>query len=246
MIPPPWRHDGLKIGSMQAGMTRVSGPKIQFCLLAILLAFWSRPAAAQELWKSLGDLCDGRCAATIFAGVQNETSQARMFGAKAEFTPPWEYQFSNGYFLGGTLSRELWDLNGIVAIEAELGLGQRFGTLHETEVWGAAYLRWKYFPWNNYLRTTVAVSTGVNYASSLPDYEIVNSGNGRGSKALHYFSPEITFALSSNPDTELVIRNHHRSGGAEWWGAEHPIYGTLFRNTYGGVQYLSVGLRQRF
>jgi hypothetical protein len=34
-------------------------------------------------------------------------------------------------------------------------------------VWLAFYARWKYFPWNDYVRTTVAASTGVNYAYAL-------------------------------------------------------------------------------
>ena len=210
------------------------------------MVFWSGPLAAQDLWKPLSDLCARQCAATLFVGIQANTSMTKMFGARGEFTPPWEYEFDRGVFVGGALSRQLWDFNDIVAIEAEVGVGQRFVTFHESEVWGAVYLRWKYFPWNHYLRTTVAVSTGVSYASGIPDYEIAQSGNGRGSRVLHYFSPEITFALPSNPDTELVIRNHHRSGGADWWGESHPIFGKIFNNTRGGVQYLSVGLRQHF
>jgi hypothetical protein len=216
------------------------------CGLAILIASWSIPSSAQELWKPLSDFCSGKCAATILTGVQNDTSQTTMFGARGKFTPPWDYKLGDSYFLGGALSRELLDFNGMVAVEAEAGVGQRFNTLHESEVWGAVYLRWKYFPWNHYVRTTIATSTGVSYASSIPEYEIAESGNNKGSKALHYFSPEITFALPSNPDRELVIRSHHRSGGAKWWGDTHPIFGHLFRNTDGGVQYLTVGIRQRF
>jgi hypothetical protein len=59
------------------------------------------------------------------------------FGVRGKFTSPLDYEFSNGFFLGGALSRELVDVGGVVALEAEAGLGQRFGTLHETEVWGA-------------------------------------------------------------------------------------------------------------
>jgi hypothetical protein len=220
--------------------------KTPFCGALSLLAFLSSPVTAQEFWKPLQDFCSGRCTATVFAGVQNETSQTEMFGARGKYTPFWDYSYSSGLFLGGALARELFDLNGIIGLEAEAGLGQRFVTLHETEVWGALYLRWKWFPWNDYVRTTVAVSTGVNYASGIPDYEIAQSGNNRGSRALHYFSPEITFSLPSDPTTELVIRNHHRSGGADWWGKSHPVYGGLFRNTAGGVQYLSAGIRKKF
>ncbi len=215
-------------------------------LIGLTLGAWSGPVRADDFQQSISSFCSGRCAATALAGVQLETSLEEVFGVRGTFTPHWGYEFSPGFFLGGALSRELFDLNNVVGIEAEAGLGQRFGGLDETEVWGALYLRWKYFPWNHIVRMTVAVSTGVNYASSVPRYEILQSGNDKGSKALHYFSPEITFALPSAPDRELVFRFHHRSGGAKWWGEDHPVFGDLFGNTAGGVQYLTAGIRQHF
>ena len=160
--------------------------------VAVLVLASSTATSAQD--RFLGELCSGKCAATVIAGVQLDTSMQEVLGAKGTFTPPWQYEFSKGFFLGGTLSREFVDLFDVVGIEAELGVGQRLGTLHEQEIWGAVYLRWKYFPWNNYVRTTVAVSTGVNYASDVPSYEKIYSLNGHGSHVLHYFSPEITFA----------------------------------------------------
>ena len=56
-------------------------------------------------------------------------------------------------------------------VEAEVGLGKRFGRQSETEVWGAAYLRYQGFPWDRFLVTSVAVSTGLNYASDISDVE---------------------------------------------------------------------------
>jgi hypothetical protein len=194
--------------------------------------------------------CQGKCAATIYVGLENETGQGSMLGT-SHFVPPYRYQFAANQFVGGTLSRVLAEVgNGamgsLLAIEIEIGAGQRFGNLHETEGWAALYLRWKYFPWNDYLRTTVAVSTGLNYASAISEEEYLESGNGKGARLLHYFSPEITVALPSRPDRELVIRNHHRSGGGGIYGYRMPVYGSLFHGTDGGTQFLSVGLRQHF
>ena len=219
---------------------------VALLLIGLTAPHWSGPAHADNFPSSISSVCSGRCAATFLAGMQLDTNMEKVFVARGEFTPPWGYEFSKSFFLGGTFSVEVYDFHGLLGVEAEAGLGQRFGSLHETEVWGAAYLRWKYFPWNHIVRTTVAVSTGVNYASGVPRYEILQSGNGKGSNALHYFSPEITFALPSAPDQELVVRIHHRSGGSEWWGENHPIFRDMFGNTAGGVQYVTAGIRHRF
>jgi hypothetical protein len=133
-----------------------------------------------------------------------------------------------------------------ISYELETGAGQRFGSLHEEEVWLAFYARWKYFPWNDYLRTTVAASTGVNYASAIPQYEVISSSNNQGERLLHYFSPELTLGLPSMPDTDFVIRSHHRSGGGQFFGNDFPGYGSLFHGVKGGVQYLTFGVRQHF
>jgi hypothetical protein len=194
--------------------------------------------------------CQGKCAATIFVGLENETGQGSMLGTK-RFVPPYQYKFAENYFAGGTLSRVIAEvgnkaMGSLAALEIEIGAGQRFGKLHETEGWAALYLRWKYFPWNDYLITTIAISTGLNYASAISEEEYLESGNGKGARLLHYFSPELTFALPSRPDRELIIRNHHRSGGGGIYGSRMPVYGSLFHGTDGGTQFLSVGLRQHF
>jgi hypothetical protein len=52
---------------------------------------------------------------------------------------------------------------------------------------------------------------------------------------LHYFSPEITFALPEHKEHELLIRYHHRSG----------VFGT-FNGVWGGSNVLTMGYRYRF
>jgi hypothetical protein len=186
-----------------------------------------------------------KCAATILVGKQLDTGQQNVFGLGA-FVPPYAYKYGNSYFVGGSLSRVIGELGEFVAYEVEPGIGQRFGSLHEEEVWIALYARWKYFPWNDYVRTTIAASTGVSYASAIPAYEVIHSGNNQGSRLLHYFSPEITFAQPSQPDSELVIRIQHRSGGGLFFGDHFPVYGGSFHGVLGGVQYLTAGFRQHF
>lgn len=116
-----------------------------------------------------------------------------------------------------------------------MGAGKRFGFLDEGEIWGAVYVRWKAFPWSEYLRTTVAVSTGLNYATDVPVFEKLRT-RGPGNQLLHYLSPELTLGLPSQPNLDLILRFHHRSGGNL----------AIFNHTGGAAQYGTMGLRYRF
>jgi hypothetical protein len=186
--------------------------------------------------------CHGNCAWALYGGRQLTTDLSQVVyvqhflfphdGADG-FVPPNRYKFGDSWFLGGTFSNVLVEFAKWADIEGEIGVGKRFGSLDQKEIWAALYFRWKWFPWNDYINTSIAVSTGVNYASGIATYEIAQSGNGQGSRLLHFFSPEVTFALPSKPDWQFLIRVHHRSGGDKYWG-----YTPMFKNVEGGAQYL--------
>ncbi len=218
--------------------------------MALLLSY--APAHSQEPAHSAANsskwyqpFCQGKCAATIFFGPEFDTGLANADGSR-RFVPPWQYKYGKSYFIGGALSRTFLEFGRFAALEIEGGTGQRFSSLHESEVWSAIYARWRYFPWNDYLVTTFALSTGISYASGVTPYEIRESPDGKGSRVMHYFSPEFTFALPKSPDRELVVRYHHRSGGGAYFGNKFPVYGSLFRGTDGGMEYLTIGFRNRF
>lgn len=177
--------------------------------------------------------CQADCAVTVFAGQLVKTPMYEIFVTKHKM--PWDWDWRSSYFVGAAASREIVRFDRFAAVEAEVGVGKRFGFLGEEEVWGAAYFRWKEFPWNGYVRTTVAASIGLNYASDVPVFEKLRT-NGPGSKLLHYLSPELTLGLPAYPDVDLVIRFHHRSGGRL----------AFFNHTDGGAQYGTAGLRLRF
>jgi hypothetical protein len=161
--------------------------------------------------------------------------------APKKFKPIWDWDWEDVGILGVAASRRIATVAGVVDIETEIGIGQRFGQMQATELWSALYLRWTWFPWNDYLRTTLATSTGISYATDIEALERLQDGKRQGSRLLHYFSPEVTFALPSQPAWELVARLHHRSGGKILFG-EIP----LFNGVDGGVQYGTLGLRHRF
>ncbi|KQT58226.1 hypothetical protein ASG52_22530 [Methylobacterium sp. Leaf456] len=177
--------------------------------------------------------CRADCTATLFAGQLVETSMWEIFLTKHQ--GPWDWRWGSSTFVGGAFSREVVRFDRFAAIETEVGVGKRFGSLHEGEGWGALYFRWKWFPWDAYLRTTLGISIGLNYATGVPVFEARRAGV-EGQNLLHYLSPELTFGLPSRPDLDLIFRFHHRSGG------DLPF----FNRAGGGAQYGTVGLRYRW
>jgi hypothetical protein len=200
------------------------------------LAAGSSPSHAAELtWKSPFAPCVKDCAVTVLSGLLVETTMMDVFVNKG--MPPWKWRYGKSAFVGGAFSREFLSWGKYAGIDAEIGVGKRFGIMDEGEAWGALYFRWKWFPWNDYVRTTVAVSTGINIATDIAEWERQRTINsGRGSYYQHYFSPELTFGLPSNPNLDLVLRFHHRSGASL----------AIFNHTYGAAQYGTIGLRNRF
>jgi len=121
-------------------------------------------------------------------------------------------------------------------IEAEAGAGYQYSSSlpgnNSPQVWGSFYLRYKYFPWNKFIHTTIAINTGLNYSFRKTEFESREDGT---SKLLHYLAPEITFSLPDRRDWELVFRLHHRSG----------IYGLLGCSKC-GTNMISIGVRKHF
>jgi len=148
-------------------------------------------------------------------------------------------EVGKGGFVGAAMSRQLVRFMQYFWLEAEAGAGFRFEPgrdYYSPEAWGAIFLRFDGFPWNDILRTSVGVSTGLNVVAELPPYETDYGQESIPSGAVlqHYLAPEIAFSWPDKPEDELFIRLHHRSTG----------YG-LFWNTSTGSNVVTVGLRFR-
>ena len=190
----------------------------------VLLAFAGAGSArAQEI-----ETGDGKWAATVFLGVLSRGELADII------VPDFDKGFEDTGFIGGALSREVARWRGL-SIELEGGAGAQFGDNATGQVWAASYLRYDRFPWDRYIHTSIATSIGVNYAFNRTDFEIAETTQGRSQKLLHYFSPEITFALPEARENELVFRVHHRSSFAGAFGCDGC-----------GSNVVTVGFRKRF
>lgn len=167
----------------------------------------------------------------------------------ASFTPsiyePWNNDYTPIGVLALAYSYRLGSANSItglalpavignhVYIEGEAGTSVRLGDEHLMEGWGAAYLRFDDFPWNDIIYTTVAVNTGVSFLNKDSQFE-QKRDSSKGSQLLHYMGPEITFASPNNKNLELLVRWHHRSG----------VFG-LFDGVYAGSTFVAGGVRFR-
>ncbi|MGA0532236.1 hypothetical protein [Hansschlegelia sp. KR7-227] len=188
-------------------------------------AAWTDPLTFTSPFSS----CNMNCAVHVFAGAYMKSSMTSIF---LKGRSPSSYSVGGSTFVGADFSREVVRYGDLWAFETEIGMGKRFGGQTEVEAWAALYWRWKEFPWNDVVRTSVAVSTGLNYASDVSRVEREKSPDHQ-SRLLHYLSPEITFGPPSNPNLDLVVRFHHRSGGELG----------VFDNTAGGSQYITAGMR---
>jgi hypothetical protein len=171
--------------------------------------------------------CDGNCAISVFGGPQLLTHQYDIF---IHGKPAWDWRFGNSDLIGGAISRRLLTLWDSLDIEFEFGIAKRFGNMHAQENWLVLNFRWTHFPWNDYLRTSIAIAAGPSFAGQL-------RSNTHNATVLNYFSPVITLALPQYPQHELMVQTHHRSNIADIGKGGTPDP---------GWQYLTVGLRYRF
>jgi len=202
------------------------------CVTSVLSV--SAQASDAIQWRNPLQPCNGDCAITGFVGKAVGTNVQDIF---FHAIPPWKWSFDDGGIVGATAARRVATIFDIIDIETEIGAAKRFGNMSEGEFWGAIYVRYIDFPWNKYLYTTFALSTGLNYATGISDFEKEVSGLNPpgGTHVMHYFSPEFTFALPDHKDRQLVVRLHHRSGA----------YGVI-SGAFSGASYLTVGFRAWF
>ncbi len=170
----------------------------------------------------------GDWAVTVYGGLVSENKFSRLL-----FTP-WDAEVDEDTpWLSLSLSKRMWTWGEDVSFELEGGAGYRFGNEKTGEIWGALYTRYDGFFWNDTVYTTVAASTGLNYATRVSPFE--RAKRDGGAKLLHFFAPEVTFADPDDKNLELVLRLHHRSG----------VFG-LFNGVSSGSNIVTIGLRKRF
>jgi hypothetical protein len=203
-------------------------------LMLAALALAAGPARAWEP-SELFAPCSKDCSLAIYGGNYAETPMGEALVTSPQL--PFFWQYNTGDHLVATAASRVaghfWERT--FTLEPELGIGQRFGRQSAIEVWGALFFRYHGFPWDKWVVTTVAVSTGMNWSSEVTTVEDEKAKDGEGDNWMHFFAPEITLAAPDHPNLQLLFRFHHRSG----------VFG-LVNDNGGGAQYGTVGLRILF
>ncbi len=183
----------------------------------------------------------------VFGGLTNSGNLGSTFvyGAGAP-----EAKFYDNYIVGGAYQRDLLQFNSGILVGAELGLADRFGhykiccdtivfsnnLVHSAELWGGVAFRHQGIALFDAVRISPGLVFGLSAISNPigqeAEHQIVHQGSA---KVLFYLGFDLAFALANSPNTELVFRIQHRSGG----------YGTLGAMKEGNNANV-VGIRQRF
>lgn len=190
----------------------------------------------QSSWKVTNPLspCAGDCSVALLAGKSIALTPATSIFLFNNYKAPGEWQWDNSFIVTLSTSRTLVRYGEYFSIDPEIGVGRYHGNAYGGEAWLAFYLRWRYFPWNDYVRTSVGVGMGPSFANNVA---LTPQGirTISGASFANFFSPELELSLPSQPGIGLVVRFHHRSS---IWG--------LLPDYSGDAQFWTAGLRVHF
>jgi len=202
--------------------------------LSSMPALADQPEQKKDLWEFIipFSACTGDCNIALLAG--KSASRTPMTSVFIHFQGPETWQWDDTYIVTLSASRTLVRYGRYFSIDPEIGVGRYLGNTYGFEGWLSLYLRWRYFPWSDYVRTSIGVGFGPSVASNVviaPTGVMTTSGVG----VANYFSPEIELGLASQPNWGLVLRYHHRSS----------IWGVISNNS-DAPQFWTVGMRMHF
>lgn len=146
----------------------------------------------------------------------------------------YKFDIKDTQLLAAGMTARLYRFDFGLEIEGEVGLARRFGQDELWEGWVAVGIRWRDFPWNHILQTTMGFALlGVDYTTEVPPFEIEFSKN-EGEQLLHFLALELTLALPEHPDVALMLRVHHRSSVLGLYGDG------------GGTNFVTAGMRFQY
>lgn len=187
--------------------------RLKCCYWLALLLIFPSGATAEQI------------ALTVYAGKYSDNRLGDVLLSKpVELIDSWLVAAAWSYANALENPRHQWEF------EAQLAKHAR-GQSH-WEVNALVVYRWKNFPWNQTLQTTLAVGEGLSYATETPLLEEASNTNVGAARLLNYILVEAAFAPPVVTDWSLVVRVHHRSG----------VFG-LFDDVEGGSNIIAAGIK---
>ncbi|MBW4576073.1 MAG: hypothetical protein KME08_12400 [Aphanothece sp. CMT-3BRIN-NPC111] len=188
----------------------------------------------QEVKQEQSSTEDDKWFVTVYGGVGTNSTLGESLRFKTNKF--YDSFFNDEYFIGIEGGRKLLRVNRNISLEAIGQLRQHVGERGYLALESALLLRYKLFPGNSFLNTSLAVGDGLSYVTQLPGVEAERpEGFFAKSNLLNYLLIEATFSLPKNPSWSLVLRLNHRSG----------IYG-LFNGARDGSNNYALGIRHSF
>ena len=195
-------------------------------LLALIMSVTLNHALAAE------ETPEYKWAVTVYGG-QFINNNLLDFGSY--FTHP---EWRNVDLFSLAISRELYNFRKYASLEIEGEIGKYishrsgpFWASEPVEFDGALDLRWCYFPWNKYVRTSFAIGNGLSYVTERLVFEEYTPGGSR--RLLDYVMCELSVGIPRFPNWDIVARLHHRSG----------IFGLFPGDNKEGSNFICFGIR---
>lgn len=153
-------------------------------------------------------------AATVYSGPVTSQTSSKIFG---------NGDFSHSAIIALAGSKELGRVwKDQLGFELEAQAVQHVGEQKHFELIPISIVaRWRNFPWNRMVPTTLAIGDGLSIATKTPKAEVKRRGRKNCSKTLNYVMAELTLSLPEYPQWALVARYHHRSG---MFGTFHGVH----------------------
>ena len=223
----------LACGLIIPGSSRSADIEADYSYLLAPFKLASQPNLKQSVFGFAGRTNSGNLGDTFAFGV----------GAP-------QRMFYDNYIVGGAYQRDFFQFNSGILIGAEVGLADRFGNfriccdiigysngvMHPAELWGGVSFRHQGVALFDWARISPGFVFGLSAISNPIGQEVLHQIDHRGSaNVLFYLGFDLALSLAALPNTELVFRIQHRSGG----------YGTLGGMKEGNNANV-IGIRQRF
>jgi hypothetical protein len=222
-----WRFDRASVGVARVKTFRwfSARPEVSLGLSLMAQATLGSAALCQQLTGA-----DRDWAASLFGGVLTENS---FVNSLYSVNP----RLADDYLVGTDVTYTYYRLQRLpIDLELDVTGAKRFGIDHQWDFGIIPMVRWKEFPWNNYVYTNFRIGlVGVDYVTGISPWELHWAGNDHGSRFLNYLALEVDFRPSADSQFEWYVGSHHRSGA---WGT--------IDGTYGGSTYMTTGLRYHF
>ena len=179
------------------------------------------PAAAGEGSASTEDMPS---AIVVFGGLMTDNTWE-------DALVPWDLDYRDSTLVGLAVSHGIGRSDRRFGFEIEGQVVRHFGDQDHWEFNFPIVGRWKAFPWDGVVDTSLAFGIGPSYASEKPKVEVTNKGDSQ--RLLVYWMAEIEVGP---PDKgwSAIFRIHHRSGA----------FGLVADE--GGSNAIVIGFRQRF